>query len=87
MSLAAIVYALCALTAGGCAWLLGRAYRKSHARLLLWSCLCFAGLTLNNVMLFVDKVIVTDTDLSAWRLIPAAAGLIVLVCGLVWEHD
>jgi hypothetical protein len=85
--LATAVYILCALTAGVCAWLLARAYRRSGARLLLWSSVCFAGLTLNNVMLFIDKVVVTNTDLSAWRQVPAALGLAFLLYGLIWETD
>ena len=60
---------------------------RSRSRLLLWSCVCFAGLTLNNVMLFIDKVVVTDVDLSAWRQVPAAVGLLCLIYGLIWETD
>lgn len=85
--MATVVYILCALTAGLCAWLLGRAYVRSRSRLLLWSCVCFVGLTLNNVMLFIDKVVVTDIDLSAWRQVPAAVGLLFLLYGLIWETD
>ena len=85
--MAATVYVLCAVAAFACAWLLGRSYAQSRVRLLLWSSICFAGLALNNVILFVDKVVAPDVDLSAWRLVPAAAGLAALVYGLVWETD
>jgi hypothetical protein len=78
---------LCALAAFTCAWLLGRSYARSRVRLLLWSAICFTGLALNNVVLFIDKVVAPDVDLSAWRLVPAAAGLAALVYGLVWEAD
>ena len=44
------------------------------------------GLTLNNVMLFVDKVVVTNVDLSTWRTLPALAGMLLLVLGLVWDE-
>jgi hypothetical protein len=84
---ATAVYILCALAAFACTWLLARAYARSRVRLLLWSAICFAGLALNNVILFVDKVVVEHVDLSAWRLLPAAAGLAALVYGLVWESD
>jgi hypothetical protein len=84
---ATVVYVLCALTAGFCAWLLARGYMRSRTRLLLWSSVCFVGLTLNNVMLFVDKVVATDADLSAWRQVPAAVGLMFLLYGLIWETD
>jgi hypothetical protein len=84
---AAAVYILCALAAFACAWLLGRSYTRSRVRLLLWSSICFVGLALNNVILFFDKVVAPDVDLSAWRLVPAAAGLAALVYGLIWESD
>jgi hypothetical protein len=84
---AATVYALCALTAALCAWLLARAYVESRVRLLLWSGICFAGLALNNVLLFVDKVLAPGADLSTWRVLPAALGIAALVYGLIWETD
>jgi hypothetical protein len=34
----------------------------------------------------VDKVVVTDVDLSLWRTIPALAGTLALVLGLLWEE-
>ena len=80
------VYTLCAATALWCVFLLLRAYRASGGRLLLWCLLCFAGLALNNVLLFVDKVVATDVDLSVWRGLPAFAGLAALVFGLVWDE-
>jgi Family of unknown function (DUF5985) len=80
-----LIYALCALTSLLCALLLARGYRQSRARLLLWSSLCFAGLALNNVLLFIDLRVVPDVDLSVWRSLPALAGLLVLIYGLVWD--
>jgi hypothetical protein len=58
----------------------------TRTTLLFWAGLCFVGLTLNNVILFVDKVVVTDVDLSTWRTLPALAGMLLLVFGLVWEE-
>ena len=80
-----IVYLLCAATATICAVLLFRGYRRSGARLLFWSALCFIGLALNNIMLIVDVRLVTTIDLSTWRTLPALAGVMALVYGLVWE--
>ena len=85
--MATTVYVLCALAAAACAWLLGRSYLRSRVRLLLWSSICFVGLTLNNVALFIDKVVATGIDLSTWRLVPAALGVAALVCGLIWETE
>lgn len=82
---AIIVYILCALTSGLCAVLLLRGYRKSRARLLLWSGLCFTGLALNNLLLIVDVRFVPSIDLSLLRTFPAVIGISLLVYGLVWE--
>lgn len=83
--MATIVYALCGLTSIACAVLLLRAYSASRVRLLLWAGLCFVGLALNNVLLFVDMRLVPEVDLSVARSLPALAGLLLLVYGLVWE--
>jgi hypothetical protein len=80
-----LVYILCAATSGLCAVLLYRGYRSSGARLLFWSCVCFIGLALNNILLIVDMQLVPMTDLSAWRLVPAVLGVAALLYGLVWE--
>jgi hypothetical protein len=84
---AKIVYVLCAATAFACALLLLRGYRRTHARLLLWACLCFTALTANNLLLYVDRVILpTTVDLSNVRSLTALLGLGVLLYGLVWEE-
>jgi hypothetical protein len=79
------VYTLCALTSLLCAALLLRSWLESRSHLLLWCLLCFVGLAINNILLFVDKVVATGTDLSVWRALPAALGVAALVFGLVWE--
>lgn len=85
--MAKIVYLLCAATAGSCAWLLLRAYLQTRARMLLWSALCFGGLTVNNVLLVLDRLVFTDADLSSWRLGLALLAVMLLVTGLVLEDD
>ena len=85
--MAKIVYLLCAATAFSCAWLLLRAYLQNRARMLLWSALCFSGLTLNNVLLVLDRMVLTTTDLSTWRLVVALVSVLLLVTGLVLETD
>lgn len=83
--MAETVYVLCALTSLACVGLLLRAWLDSRVRLLFWTLLCFVGLALNNVMLFIDKVVITDVDLSVWRGLPAALGVAALVYGLVMD--
>lgn len=83
--MAEATYALCALTSCVCAFLLLRGYRQTSVRLLLWTGLCFVGLTANNVLLFVDLIVVPNVDLSLWRNVTALAALSVLLIGLVTE--
>ena len=82
-----LVFLLCALTAFACTAMLLRAWLRSRARLLLWSALCFAGLTANNVLLVLDRLVFTSVDLSAWRLGLALLAVLLLVTGLVLEDD
>lgn len=85
--MATAIYSLCTLTALICAVLLLQAYRRSHYRLLLWSGLCFVGLTLNNVMLVIDKIVFPLVDLSVWRTLTALIAMAVLLYGLIWDSE
>ena len=83
--MAEFVYALCALTSVACAVLLVNGYRRSKTGLLFWSGLCFAGLAVNNVLLFVDLVVIPNVDFSLVRSGAALAAMMVLIYGLVRE--
>ena len=83
----AIVYVLCFLTSTACAWLLGRSYRRTGARLLLWSSLCFFFLAANNLVLVLDLLIVRDLDLRVGRLLLALAALATLLFGFIWDLE
>lgn len=84
--MAEAVYILCALTSVACAAMLFRGYRKTRTTLLFWSSICFAGLAGNNVLLFVDRVVLpTQVDLNMARTCFALFALLVLLFGLVWE--
>jgi drug/metabolite transporter (DMT)-like permease len=87
--IAEIVYALCTLTALACAMLLARGYQRTRARILFWSALCFAFLTLNNFLLFVDLILLPgpDFDLRPLRDLAGFLAMIVLVIGLIWDAD
>ena len=84
--MAEAVYTLCALTSFLCAVLLVQSWQKTHARILLWSSLCFVGLAANNLLLLVDLVFVPDVDLAGARALTATAALGLLVTGLIWER-
>jgi hypothetical protein len=83
--MASVVYALCALTSGLCSVLLWRAYLASRARLLLWSSLSFVGLALNNLLLFIDLILVPTVDLALYRSLTGASAVMVLLLGLIWD--
>lgn len=83
-----IVYILGTLTSLLCATLLLRGYFQSRMKLLLWSGLCFIGLTTSNALLFIDLVLLpASVDLYLLRLITAAVAMLLLLYGLVWESD
>ena len=82
------VYVLAVLTCFACTALLFRMYLKTEYRLLLWSTLCFVGLTLNNILLFFDLVVFpTEVDLRPWRLAAALVGLAFLLYGFIFESE
>jgi len=85
--MSSVIYGLCAAIALLCAILLLSAWRRQRHRLLLWSGLCFAGFTLNNVLLVLDKVVLPDIDLSLWRLAVSVISIAVLIYGLVWDSQ
>ena len=86
--MAPVIYALCALTSITCCVLLWRSWRTSGARLLFWSALCFAALSVNNVLLVLDRVVwPVEVDLGMPRLVAALVAVLLLLFGLVWEED
>ena len=85
--MASVIYLLCAAAAGLCTWLLGVAYLRSRYRLLLWSAICFLGLTINNAILVVDKIVLPDVDLSLVRTGTALIAMIILIYGLIWDRE
>jgi hypothetical protein len=58
-----------------------------RARLLLWSSLSFIGLACNNLLLFVDLVVVPSIDLSLYRSLMSAVSVMVLLLGLIWDSN
>jgi len=85
--MAAGIYLLCALTSLTCCVLLFRSWRRNRAGLLFWSWLCFAGLSFNNIVLVVDKLLLPQVDLGPLRMVSALVSLMLLLFGLVWEDQ
>lgn len=81
------LYAICVLSSTACTVLLFRGYVKRRVRLLMWSAICFAGLSVNNVFLFLDLVLFPDIDLRLARLVPALIGMLFLLYGFIWDAE
>jgi hypothetical protein len=84
-----IVYVLCFLTSGICAWLLLSSYARYRQRLLLWSALCFCALALNSLLVFADIIVFPDPDIDLLPLRQATNLLAIgfLIYGFIWEAD
>ena len=82
--MAATVYLLCAATALICSVLALRSYRQTKTWLPLWSGLCFASLTLENIFLFLDLIVFPAVDLRFFRVFFTLLAQGFLLYGLIW---
>ena len=81
-----LVYILCAATCLLCAFMLFRGYARTGVRLLFWSGLCFTGLMIDNIMIYVDLILLpTEVSLALWRKIPGLIAIMMLLYGVGWE--
>lgn len=86
--MAPTVYILGTLVTLLCSVLLLRGYARGRKKLLLWSGLCFAGLTVSNVLLFIDLIVLPESiSLHIPRLVTAAVAMLLLLYGLIWESE
>lgn len=83
----AIVYFLCFCSSGLCTYLLVNAFMRSREKLLLWSAACFCLLTLNNLLVFVDIILLPGSDLTWARSITSFSAVAVLLYGFIWEIE
>lgn len=81
------VYLLCFATSAACAGLLFRNYRRTRARLLMWSALCFFLLALNNIFVIMDLVLIPSVSFQIPRLIMSLAAVGVLLFGFIWDIE
>jgi hypothetical protein len=75
---------LATLVTAACAALLLRHYRLVRRRLLLWSGLCFVGLTAANLVLVQDVGTGNLYDLRLWI---TACAMSLLMYGLIWDSE
>jgi len=83
----AAVYTLCFLTSSACALLLARNYRRTGARLLLWSALCFLLLAGNNLVVILDLLVLPNMDFRLVRHLLSLAAPAVLLFGFIWDLE
>ena len=83
-----VLFLLAIATSLACTVFLYRSYRQSRLRILLWSALCFVCLTANNVLLFVDIVMLpVEVDLRIARTSVALVGMLFLIYGFIRESE
>lgn len=83
-----VVYILCLVTSLLAMWLLLRSYRQNRSRLLLWSAAAFIAFALNNLLLFLDLVVLPpNVDLRPARALTALIGVGILLYAFIWEID
>jgi hypothetical protein len=85
MTIAEAIYLLCAATSLVAAGLLLRQYRRSRTALLFWSSVGFVALSLNNVLVYVDLVLVPSRDMAVARTLAGAVGILSMLYGLIDE--
>jgi hypothetical protein len=87
LSFPVIVYLLCMASSLACTGLLIRSYMRTRTALLLWSAIGFVGLSLNNLLLFSDLVLLPGVDLRMLRHVSSLGAVAVLLYGFIWEID
>lgn len=83
----AAVYLLCFATSAACAWLLGRSYRRTGARLLMWSAGCFLLLAINNLFVILDLLVIETVSFQIPRLLLSLGAIAVLLFGFIWDIE
>jgi uncharacterized membrane protein len=81
------VYLLCFLTSFAAMVLVYRSYLQNRTGLLLWSALAFVALAVNNLLLFVDVVVLPEISLLPLRHLSALTADGLLLYGFVWELE
>jgi len=82
-----LIYILCFLTSAICAGLLLASYRRQREPLLIWSALCFCLLAFNSLLVFIDIIMLPETDLLPLRQATELVAIGVLLYGFVWESE
>ncbi len=83
-----VLFLLAIVTSLGCTVLLFRGYVRTGLRILMWSALCFVCLTVNNLLLFIDVILLPATiDLRVFRHGTALVGMLFMLYGFIVESE
>jgi hypothetical protein len=52
---------------------------------LFWSSLCFALLALDNLFLFVERIVLPASDFSLERVPLSLVAVVLLLYGMIWK--
>lgn len=85
--MASLIYLLCAATALACAVLLWRSLRSSRTALVFWSSVCFLGLSVESLLLYVDRIAFPRVDLAAYRHVVGLVALTSLIYAFIWDSS
>lgn len=85
--MAPIVYILTAITSLVCTFLLGRAYRRTPVPLVFWSALCFGAITISNILLILDMMVISQVSLAPVRAAVSFLAMGLLLYGLIFKAD
>jgi hypothetical protein len=80
-----LVYILCAVTSLGSAVLLLRGAWSRGGGLMFWSSMCFFAMALNNVLLYINFIVLPDVDLLLASRLATVLGIVLLNIGLIWH--
>ncbi len=81
------VYSLCLLTSVVCAGLLLKSYLVTGVRLLFFAGVCFIFLSLNNLLVLCDLVLLPSIDLLPYRHAAALIGVTVLISAFILDVE
>jgi hypothetical protein len=85
MTVAEAIYLLSAVTSLLACVLLFRHYLGRRTPLLLWSCVGFFGLAVNNSLVYADLVLLVGVDLNGIRTLVGAVAMATMLFGFIWE--
>ncbi|HEY9792361.1 MAG TPA: DUF5985 family protein [Candidatus Obscuribacterales bacterium] len=78
-----VMIGLCIVVSTVCAIMLLRGFAQRRIKLLFLVGMCFVGFAIENVLLFLDLIVLPKgVDISALRFVAALAGMVCLSFGL-----